>query len=93
MRRANHPADELAADEVMIRGPTPGGLSDVGLYPNVVASIHHRFDCRDLPYRGVVHHGTVKDSSVIPHSETLDGGRSSASVIREAIAGMTKRPP
>jgi len=57
------PADERG-DDVMIRGATPGGLSDDVRTPDMVPSIDHRVDCCDLPERGVIHHGTRKAPTV-----------------------------
>jgi hypothetical protein len=42
-----------------------GRSSDVVLCPDVVPFVDHRFDCCDLPQRGLIHHGAGKASPVI----------------------------
>jgi hypothetical protein len=39
-------------------------LVDVAASPNVASSIRHRFERGDLPWRGVIHHGTGNGASL-----------------------------
>jgi hypothetical protein len=42
---------QTVGQKVKLNGPVP--------------FVDHRFDCRDLPQRGVIHHGTGKASAVM----------------------------
>jgi hypothetical protein len=58
------PACPRAAPPPMTGATIMGALRDVVLCPDGVPSLDHRPDGCDLPYRGVIHHGTRKDSSI-----------------------------
>jgi hypothetical protein len=58
------PACPRAAPPPMTEATIMGALRDVVLCPDGVPSLDHRPDGCDLPYRGVIHHGTRKDSSI-----------------------------